>query len=159
MFRISKLTDYGTVVLACLAATPDRRQSATAVAERTRLGLPTVSKLLKSLHRAGLVTSVRGAHGGYQLARPAARISAAAIIDALEGPVAITECSGNHSACDIESVCRTGSAWQRINSSIRRALDDVSLAQLAGQEALAHWRPEMPSSLRPGGALRPPGRV
>ena len=159
MLRISKLTDYGTVVLACLAAAPDRRQTATAVAERTRLGLPTDSKLLKSLHRAGLVTSARGAHGGYQLARPASRISAAAIIDAIEGPVAITECSGNHSTCDIESVCRTGSAWQRINGSIRRALDDVSLAQLAGQEAVAHWRPDMHGSLRPGSATRQPGRT
>jgi FeS assembly SUF system regulator len=159
MLRISKLTDYGTVVLACLAAAPDRRHAAIAVAERTRLGLPTVSKLLKSLHRAGLVTSVRGAHGGYQLARPATRISAAAIIDAIEGPVAITECSGNHSTCDIESVCRTGSAWQRINGSIRRALDDISLAQLAGQEAVAHWRPDMYGSLRPGSTIRPPGRT
>jgi FeS assembly SUF system regulator len=114
MFRISKLTDYGTVVLACLAATPDRRQTATAVAERTRLGLPTVSKLLKNLHRAGLVTSVRGSRGGYQLARPAARISAAAIIDAIEGPVAITECSGNHSMCDIERVWSTVFAWYLI---------------------------------------------
>ena len=159
MFRISKLTDYGTVVLACLATAPDRRQTATAVAARTRLGLPTVSKLLKNLHRAGLVSSARGAHGGYQLARPATRISAAAIIDAIEGPIAITECSGNHSTCDIESVCRTGSAWQRINGSIRRALDDISLAQLAGQEALTHWRPEVQTPLRPGGVPRPVGRV
>jgi FeS assembly SUF system regulator len=145
-------------VLACLAATPDRRQTATAVAARTRLGLPTVSKLLKGLQRAGLVTPVRGAHGGYQLARPAARISAAAIIDAIEGPVAITECSGNHSTCDIENVCRTGGAWQRINGSIRRALDEISLAQLAGQEALAYWRPEVQTSLRPGVMPRPAGR-
>ena len=159
MLRISKLTDYGTVVLACLAAAPDRRHTAIAVAERTRLGLPTVSKLLKNLHRAGLVTSVRGAHGGYQLARPATRISAAAIIDAIEGPVAITECSGHHSTCDIESVCRTGGAWQRINGSIRRALDDISLAQLAGQEAVAQWRPDMHGSLRSGSTIRPPGRT
>lgn len=159
MFRISKLTDYGTVVLACLAATPDKRQTASAVAERTRLGLPTVSKLLKNLHHAGLVTSARGAHGGYQLARPATRISASAIIDAIEGPIAITECSGNHSACDIESVCRTGGAWQRINASIRRALDDISLAQLAGQETVAHWRPEVQSAPRPGAAPRPAGRA
>jgi FeS assembly SUF system regulator len=159
MFRISKLTDYGTVVLACLACAPDRRQTATAVAERTRLGLPTVSKLLKNLHRAGLVTSTRGAHGGYQLARPATRISAAAIIDAIEGPVAITECSGSHSNCDIENVCRTGSAWQRINTSIRRALDDITLAQLAGQEAVAQWRPEVLSAVRPGSPPRPPGRA
>ena len=81
MLRISKLTDYGTMVLACLAARPGQRLTAAAVAEQTRLGVPTVSKLLKSLQRAGLVTSSRGAHGGYQLARPAARISAAEIID------------------------------------------------------------------------------
>ena len=103
MLRISKLTDYGTVILATLAGAPERRHTASEVAERTRLGVPTVSKLLKSFHRAGIVTSERGTRGGYQLARPAARISAAAIIDAIEGPVAITECSGNHSACDIET--------------------------------------------------------
>ena len=80
-------------MLASLAARPGDRHTATAVAERTRLGLPTVSKLLKSFHRAGIVTSTRGAHGGYQLARPAASISADEIIDAIEGPVAITECS------------------------------------------------------------------
>ncbi len=159
MLRISKLTDYGTDVLACLALAPERRQTATAVADRTRLGLPTVSKLLKGLHRAGLVTSARGAHGGYQLARPANRISAAAIIDAIEGPVAITECSGNHSTCDIESVCRTGSAWQRINTSIRRALDEITLAQLSGQEAVAFWRPDILTAVRPGAPPRPSGRA
>ena len=125
MLRISKLTDYGTIVLACLAATPDRHLTAAQVAERTHLAGPTVSKLLKSFHRAGLVTSTRGAHGGYRLARASSSISAASIIDAIEGPVAITECSGNHSACDIESVCRTGSAWQRINGAIRRSLDSA----------------------------------
>ncbi|HVN42201.1 MAG TPA: SUF system Fe-S cluster assembly regulator [Steroidobacteraceae bacterium] len=154
MLRISKLTDYGTVILACLASTPGRRQTASEIAERTRLGLPTVSKLLKNFHRAGLVTSARGAHGGYELARPAARISAAAIIDAIEGPVAITECSGNHSACDIENVCRTGGAWQHINGAIRRSLDEISLAQLSGQEAVALWRPELASTVRTGTALR-----
>ena len=150
MLRISKLTDYGTVVLACLAASPDGHQTASQVAERTRLAGPTVSKLLKSLHRAGLVTSARGcsrrisAGAGRRI-----RISAASIIDAIEGPVAITECSGNHSACDIESVCRTGNAWQRINGAIRRSLDDITLAQLAGQEAVAIWRPG-------AGGRRPP---
>ena len=115
MLRISKLTDYGTVVLACLAAMPEQRLTASEVAERTKLGLPTVSKLLKCFHRAGIVTSTRGMRGGYQLARPATGISAAAIIDAIEGPVAITECSSNHSACDRETSCSTGNAWQRIN--------------------------------------------
>ena len=158
MLRISKLTDYGTVTLACLAATPERRLTATEVAERTRLGLPTVSKLLKSFHRAGLLTSTRGSRGGYQLARPASAISAAAIIDAIEGPVAITECSGNHSACDLEVSCSTGNAWQRINGAIRSSLDEISLAQLAGQEVVAAWHPPLAAAVRSTAAPRGPGR-
>lgn len=134
MLRISKLTDYGTVILAHLAAQPDRQLAAAEVAERTRIALPTVSKLLKTLQRSGLVTSTRGSHGGYQLALPATDITAAKILDALEGPFAITECSGEHSTCGIESNCRVGHVWQRVNSAIRRALNDVTLAQLAGME-------------------------
>jgi FeS assembly SUF system regulator len=134
MLRISKLTDYGTVVLACLAAQPDRLWTASEVAECTRVALPTVSKLLKKLQRSGLVISTRGSHGGYQLASPPAQISAVRILDALEGPFAITECSGQHSHCGIESNCRVGHTWQRVNGAIRRALSDISLAQLAGIE-------------------------
>ena len=94
MLRISKLTDYGTVVLAYLAGNPASVASAAEVAAATGLGLPTVSKLLKALGRAGLVTSTRGAQGGYQLAREAANISAADVIDALEGPSAPSRKSG-----------------------------------------------------------------
>jgi FeS assembly SUF system regulator len=117
-----------------LAAQPHRPLAAAEVAERTRIALPTVSKLLKTLQRNGLVTSTRGSLGGYQLALPAAEITAARILDALEGPLAITECSGQHSSCGIETDCRVGHAWQRVNSAIRRALNDVTLAQLAGTE-------------------------
>jgi FeS assembly SUF system regulator len=134
MLRISKLTDYGTVILACLASQQARLWTASEVAEHTRVGLPTVSKLLKKLQRAGLVVSTRGSHGGYQLARAPAEITAAHILDALEGPFAITECSGEHSACGLESSCRVGHAWQRVNTAIRRALSEISLAQLAGLE-------------------------
>ncbi len=134
--------------------------TASEVAERTKLGLPTVSKLLKCFHRAGILTSTRGMRGGYQLARPATGISAAAIIDAVEGPVAITECSSNHSACDRETSCSTGNAWQRINRAIRRSLDEISLAQLAGQEAVAVWRPELRGVARVNLPLpRGPGRI
>ncbi len=87
-------------------------------------------KLLKSLSRAGLVVSERGVQGGYALARAPELISAADIIDALEGPVAITECSSVDGACDLESYCRVGTAWQKINRSIRRALEQVTLADL-----------------------------
>ena len=135
MLRISRLTDYATVLLATLASEPARVQTAASLAEQTRIAAPTVSKLLKQLHRAGLVSSLRGLHGGYQLARPAAQISAAAILDALEGPVALTDCSAGHGQCEIEESCRVGRVWQRLNLAIRRALYEVSLAQLAGLDA------------------------
>ncbi|HWK49018.1 MAG TPA: SUF system Fe-S cluster assembly regulator [Steroidobacter sp.] len=132
MLRISKLTDYGTVILAQLAGQPERLWTATEVAEATHIGLPTVSKLLKKLQRSGLVTSARGSHGGYQLAQPPGEITAARILDALEGPFAITECSSSHSNCGLESKCAVGHTWQKVNAAIRRALTDVSLAELAG---------------------------
>jgi FeS assembly SUF system regulator len=130
MLRISKLTDYGTVVLAELAAAGNTVSSATDVAAATGLAAPTVSKLLKLLSKAGLVVSTRGARGGYRLARQPADISAAEVIDALEGPVSITDCSADDKSCDFESTCNVGGAWQRINVAIRRALDDVSLEDL-----------------------------
>ena len=129
MLRMSKLTDYATVLLAQMAA-DGRIASAGELAEATQVAAPTVSKLLKTLTRAGLVESVRGPQGGYALARQPERISAADIIDALEGPVAITECSVGSGHCELESVCHVGSAWQRINRSIRKALSEVSLTDL-----------------------------
>jgi len=130
VLRISKLTDYGTVVLAHLAGASGAVCSAAEVSDTTGIAVPTVSKLLKSLARAGLVTSTRGTNGGYQLARPAHEISAASVIDALEGPVSITECSASDSHCDYESICNVGNAWQRINVAIRRALEDINLTDL-----------------------------
>ena len=132
MLRISRLTDYATVVLATLAKEPERVQTATALAEHTRIAAPTVSKLLKQLQRANLVTSTRGLHGGYQLARAATEITAADILDALEGPVALTDCSAGHGNCGIEQSCQVGRVWQKLNGAIRRSLNEVSLAQLAG---------------------------
>ena len=130
MLRISKLTDYGTVLLAHLAANQATVCSAADVASATGIAPPTVSKLLKSLARAGLVSSTRGANGGYRLARPPQQISAADVIDALEGPVSITECSASDGDCEHEGVCSVGGAWQRINVAIRRALQDVTLNDL-----------------------------
>ena len=132
MLRMGKLTDYATVVLASLAQEPARHRAAGELAERTRLSRPTVSKVLKGLQRAGMVISSRGALGGYRLARPPEKITAAQILDVFEGPIAITECSGASSQCGIERQCRVGGAWQRINAAIRRALEDVTLDQLAG---------------------------
>jgi len=134
VLRISKLTDYATVILACLASRGGRLCTATEIAEVTHLSAATVSKLLKKLAHGGLVTSARGSHGGYQLAKPASKISAAAILDALEGPFALTECSGEHSVCGIANTCRVGHSWRHVNAAIHRALSDVSLSQLAGLE-------------------------
>jgi FeS assembly SUF system regulator len=135
MIRISKLTDYATVLLAALARAPAQRFPAAALARQTQIGAATVSKVLKQLQRAGFVQSTRGLHGGYQLARPAGAISAAAILDALEGPVAVTDCSAGHGHCELENTCQVGRAWQRVNLMIRRSLYDISLAELAGLEA------------------------
>ena len=135
MLRMGKMTDYATVVLASLAQDFGQHHAAAELAERTRLGRPTVSKVLKGLQRAGMVISSRGAQGGYRLARPPEEITAAQILDVFEGPIAITECSGAASQCGIERLCRVGSAWQRVNAAIRRALEDVALHQLAGLDA------------------------
>lgn len=130
MLRISRLTDYGTMILVHLAGRAGRVCSASDVAASTHVALPTVQKVLKLLTRGGLVVSVRGAEGGYVLGRSPDSISAAQILDALEGPVAITECSQSESHCQLESSCQVGSAWQKINRSIRMALDDIKLADL-----------------------------
>ncbi len=135
MLRMGKLTDYATVVLASLAQDPASHRAAAELAESTRLSRPTVSKVLKGLQRAGLVISSRGAQGGYRLARRPENITAAQILDVFEGPIAITECSGVASRCGIERQCRVGSGWQRVNAAIRRALDDVTLYELAGLDA------------------------
>jgi FeS assembly SUF system regulator len=153
MLRIGKLTDYATVVLASLALQPAQHRAAAELAERTRLSAPTVSKVLKELQRAGMVVSSRGAHGGYRLARDPEQITAAQILDVFEGPIAITECSGAASHCGIEHVCRVGNSWQRINAAIRRALEDVTLRQLAGLDSHGVHVAQIVADMR-AGALR-----
>jgi FeS assembly SUF system regulator len=150
VLRISKLTDYATVILASLATDPARQCTAAEIATRTRIAAPTVSKMLKQLQRAHLVDSARGLHGGYRLARPAADISAAAILDALEGPIALTECAGAHRLCGIAATCNTGTAWQRLNLAIRHSLEEVTLAELAGIDAVAARLAAFDSRLRDG---------
>ena len=152
MLRISRLTDYATVILASLG--DGGLASAADIAERTHIGLPTVSKLLKELQHAGLLRSVRGAHGGYQLARPAALINAADIIDAVEGPVALTECAGGAGNCEIQTTCLVGNGWRRISRAIRRALHEVSLEELVRRDAPF----TTPDFTHDGSATRPPVR-
>ena len=133
MLRVTKLTDYATVVLTVLATEPARVLSAPELAERARLELPTVAKVLKPLAHAGLVEGFRGAGGGYRLARPASEVSLIAIVEAIEGPLGMTECSGEHSSCEHEPHCGVQSHWRRINDVIADALGGITLAQMLPQ--------------------------
>jgi FeS assembly SUF system regulator len=131
MFKLGKLTDYGTVVMTALAARPAALRNAHELATETHVAAPTVSKLLKQLAKSGLVESIRGAHGGYRLARSPDLITVAEVVSALEGPIALTQCSVHDGGCSIESHCGVRGNWRLINSAIRQALESVTLAQMA----------------------------
>ncbi len=130
MLRVSRLTDYATVVMTCIAAHPNEVLSTVQIADEARLELPTVSKLLKALSHAALVESFRGVNGGYRLARPAGEISLAEIVEALEGPIGMTECSVAEGQCDRESQCGVRGSWQLVNNVLDNALRAVSLADM-----------------------------
>jgi FeS assembly SUF system regulator len=130
MLRISKMTDYAIVLMVEL--TRERETlSAHALADRVHLEVPTVSKVLKLLAGAGLLQSFRGANGGYRVNRPAAQISVAEVIAAIEGPIAMTECSVEPGLCHQEDSCNLRSNWQRISVAVSRALESVSLAEMS----------------------------
>ncbi len=154
MLRMSRITDYGIVLLTQLAADAlDPRLAASGaalpadepepgateavhnareLAAQAGLPLPVVSKILKALTREGFLVSQRGARGGYALARRPEDISVASIIDALEGPIALTECGTElHGACERESRCAVRQPWQQINRELRKTLERVRLSDLA----------------------------
>jgi len=131
MIRMSKLTDYGIVLLAQLALRDTRApHTARELAAETHLPLPVVSKLLKALAREGLLASHRGAKGGYSLARDPATLPVSEVIGILEGPIALTECGAHPGLCTQERDCRVRAPWQRINEVIQGALSRVTLAEL-----------------------------
>lgn len=132
MLRMSKMTDYGIVLMTELARAEGDTRTTRELAARTRVPLPSASKVLKSLLQAGLVVSHRGANGGYGLARPPAGLTLAELVSALEGPVALTEC-GVHTAgapCELETVCHVRGHWRLINNAIQEALGRLTLADL-----------------------------
>jgi FeS assembly SUF system regulator len=130
MLRVTRLTDYATVVLTVLAEQSEAVHSAAELAERSRVEASTVAKVLKSLAQAGLVESFRGASGGYRLARPASEISLRAVVEALEGPLAMTTCSIHDGECGIETHCGIRAGWQRINDVVADALSRTTLADM-----------------------------
>lgn len=131
MLRISRLADYGTVIMVYLARHNKTLHNAKEIAQQVQIALPTVSKLLKLLSMAGLLESLRGAKGGYQLAKEAGEISIAQIIIAVEGNAGLTACSDAEGECDLEHVCSIRDNWRLISQAVYSALDSVSLAALA----------------------------
>jgi FeS assembly SUF system regulator len=131
VFKLNRLTDYAFAVLTHLSEAPGGADSARGVSEATGLPLPTVSKLLKLLAAAQLVRAERGQHGGYRLARSAARIKVADVIAATDGRVALTDCSTAAPSCERIRTCRLRPNWLRINAAIRKALSDISLQDLS----------------------------
>ncbi len=132
MIRLGKLTDYGLVLMTCIARNHERSlHTARDLARESRLPLPTVSKLLKELLQSGLLISHRGMKGGYSLAKEPHDISVAEIVAALEGPIALTECSTDISGlCDLERYCPIKSNQRIISQVVRGALEKVMLSDL-----------------------------
>ena len=132
MIRLSNLADYAVVVMTAAAKCDDPRLSAAAVAAHTGIPAPTVAKLMGTLARAGLLVSTRGVAGGFHLARTPAAISIAAIVEAVDGPIALTNCQdGETSACALTGSCAVRPHWAPINNAVRSALVAVTLADLA----------------------------
>ena len=131
MLRVSKLTDYATVVMTALAQAGGHVSSAQGLAEQAHLEATTVSKVLKLLAQAGLVESFRGARGGYRLARTAQEITVADIVAAIEGPFGMTECSVHKGQCGYEPHCGVRGNWRKISVAIEAALKGVTLADMA----------------------------
>jgi FeS assembly SUF system regulator len=133
MIRITRLTDYGIVLLTHFARNPERMtRNAPKLAASAHLPLPTVSKILKILAREGLLVPHRGAKGGFSLARSPQDITVTDIISALEGPIALTECNVHGSdRCSIESLCPVSTNWRRINRAVLDALGGLTLAEMA----------------------------
>ncbi len=132
MIRITRQTDYGILLLSRMASHPMAEvHTAKRVAQQSHIPLPMASKILKALAKRGLLVSQRGVKGGYRLAAAAERISLADVIQALEGPIGITECSFNPGGCEQEGCCPVQSNWQRISLAMRDALGRIPLSEMS----------------------------
>ena len=132
MIRLNRLTDYAIVLLSQLSKEGDAVRTAGQLAQETGVPLPTVAKLLKVLAADRLILSHRGPAGGYALSRAPEAISVAEIIASLEGPIALTACvEGAVAHCDVESLCPMRGNWEKVNRAIRKALEELTLAEMA----------------------------
>lgn len=130
MLKISRLTDYATAVVLFLQK-DNQLQSSELIAQAVGLEIPTVSKVLKLLTKAQILSSIRGANGGYQLAKNNANVSLYDVITAIEGNTAITECTNADSLCSQEQNCNTRSGWQQVNDDIKNILLNMTIKRMA----------------------------
>ena len=131
MLKLTRFADYGVVLMTHIAGSREPVRSAQSLAEATGIPLPTVSKLLSTFARGGLLQAVRGAHGGFRLARDAQEISVADIIGVVDGPIALTQClEAGTSVCELELLCPSRYAWGTINRAVRNTLENLSVADL-----------------------------
>ncbi len=133
--RLSSMADYAVITMSAAARHDGARVSAAQLAAESGLPVPTVQKLVSLLTAAGLLRSARGAHGGLQLARPAAAITLADIVEAVEGPIAVTACvEGGRQDCALESCCTARPHWGQVNAALRGVLADVPLTRFVEME-------------------------
>lgn len=132
MIKLSRLTDYAVTLLTQMVNEGQALWSASDLAEKTGLSCATTSKILKQLAKNGIIAAQRGAMGGYHLSRTASTISVANIIEAMDGPIALTDCAeGGEQNCRVEKLCPMSGNWDRINRAVKNALEEVSLADMA----------------------------
>ncbi len=140
MLRMSKLADYAFILLSQMALREKAVWSAATLSFETQLPLPTVAKLMKLLAKGAIVMAQRGAAGGYTLARPATAISIAQIIEAVDGPIGLTECAGSargKEICDCTMpLCPVKEGWGRVNTALRGALESVALSELVAPSSI-----------------------
>jgi FeS assembly SUF system regulator len=133
MIRLTKQSDYGIVLMTQFArAGKGGFFSVTDLALRSGLSAPMVNKTVKLLLKARLLVSSRGVNGGYQIARDAGAITLEEIIEAVDGPIALTECheAGGVAACGILESCPTRINWGVINQAVRDGLAGITLLQM-----------------------------
>lgn len=130
MLRLGKMTDYATVILSFMAKSQVSVHAALEISTATGIAQPTVSKILKLLVKAKVLSSLRGAKGGYALVHSPEEITVASVITALEGPISLTECSTTEHSCEQVSGCQIGNNWRLVNQTVQQALESVTLADM-----------------------------
>lgn len=155
MIKLTNLADYAVVLMCYLAHAPSKIHSAVTLSRVSGIPVPTVSKILGALSRAELLRSQRGLGGGFSLGQPADDISVADIIEAVDGPIALTNCIENSDGeCDLEALCSMRTHWQTINTAVKGALSRITLTEISAPQQISGFAAGPAADTR-----QEPGRV